>query len=280
MQALDEFINQVKTLPPAPRIFTQLICLLGEDDVDSASIVELIVFDPALTAKILHRCNQAARGLGQPIHSLPEAVMHLGFNEIYRCVAAVFGESMLCKAQLGYGIAAGELWRHSATAAIGARCVARSLSLDENLTFTAALLHDIGKLVLSSFLEGTYTTLMRETCQAGHSFMEAEKAILGVEHAEVGGRVLARWNLPENLVRAVWHHHDPALAEPHAQLAAAVYLGDMIAHVLGQGHGHQAFAVRGRAEALDILQLAPAQIDNLVLETELALRHSNWFTLP
>ena len=82
-----------------------------------------------------------------------------------------------------------------------------------------------------------------------------------MEHAEIGGRVLARWNFPDNLVNAVRYHHDPAQARPHEQLASYVHLGDIIAHCLGQAHGYESFAVRARPEALEILEISPMEIE-------------------
>ena len=154
MQALDNYINEVKTLPPAPRIITQLLLLLNQDDVHAGQIVELIALDPALTAKVLQRCNNAAAGLCHPVSDLDEGVAQVGFNAIYRMVAMVVGEGLLISEQQGYGIGGGELWEHSVTTAVAARVIARKLSGDENVVFTAALLHDIGKLVLGTFLEG------------------------------------------------------------------------------------------------------------------------------
>src|SRR5271165_4028810 len=149
MTLVDHHIDQVKTLPPAPRVLTQLLGLLREEDVHAGKIVELITFDPALTAKVLQRCNSAAFGAGQAVHDLRDAVTRLGFDEIYRMVAGVVGESLLGSAQRGYGIGRGELWQHSVTSALAAKVIAQSLGMDQNLAFTAALLHDIGKLVLS-----------------------------------------------------------------------------------------------------------------------------------
>jgi putative nucleotidyltransferase with HDIG domain len=278
MIVLDEFISQVNTLPPAPRVLTQLLGLLKEHDVDCSRIVELITYDPALTAKVLQRCNNAAAGLAEPVHHLPDAVTRLGFNEIYRLVAVVIGKSTLGAAQQGYGMLTGELWRHSVVAAVAAKVVALTLGEDENLAFTAALLHDIGKLVLSPSVARTYPAVSRAIALSGHSFLEAEKSIIGVEHAEVGGRVLAQWNFPDNLVQAVWHHHDPIQARPYEQLAACVYVADMIAHFMGHGHGFQAHAVRGRGEALEILEITPREIESLIIETDTALKAANWFS--
>jgi putative nucleotidyltransferase with HDIG domain len=172
---------------------------------------------------------------------------------------------MLGHAQQGYGIGQGELWKHCAVTAVAARVIARELGGDESVVFTAALLHDLGKLVLSTTLESAYDEIVAQTETAQLSFIEAEKAILGVEHAEVGGQLLARWNFPDHLVRAVRHHHDPALAEPAQELAAYVHLGDVFAHMLGHGYGHQAYAVRCRAEALDILKLNASDVERLII---------------
>jgi putative nucleotidyltransferase with HDIG domain len=279
MKTVDDYIHATTTLPPAPRIVSELLGYLGQSDVHADRIVELVMVEPALTAKLIRRCNSAAAGLAEPVSNLAEAVTHLGFNEIYRMVAAIVGEDMLSLAQTGYGIAAGELWEHSAATAVSAKVLAHELDADENRVFTAALLHDIGKLVLSTALEGSYAVVTSETEEHGCSFLEAEKRILGVDHAEVGGRLLARWNFPENLASAVLHHHDPALAGPHAQLAAFVHLGDMMAHVLGYGHGHDAYAVRPRPEAMESLEITPREIESFLLQAEAELKQARWFTV-
>jgi putative nucleotidyltransferase with HDIG domain len=272
MQALDNYINEIKTLPPAPRVLSELLVLLNEEEAHAAQIVELIAFDPALTAKVLQRCNNAAAGLGGPVSDLHEAVTRVGFNAIYRLVAMVTGETLLGSEQKGYGIAAGELWEHSVMSAVAAKVMASKLGGEENLAFTAALLHDIGKLVLSAFLEGSELSAPRLRGPSGFSFLEAEKAVLGVEHAEIGGRVLEEWHFPKNLVSAVRHHHNPAQARPLEQLASYVHLGDIIAYCLGQAQKYETFAARTQAEALQILEISPKEMDTLVEETGTALK--------
>ena len=276
MQALDDYINQVTTLQPAPRVLAELMLLLKKDETDAAEVVELITFDPALTAKVLQRCNSVFWSADHPIADMGEAVGRVGFNEIYRLVALVVGEGVLCHPQAGYRLGEGELWQHSVTTALASRAIARKLGGDENLVFTAGLLHDIGKLVLSSFLEDAYEPLLSRLEPSGVSFLDAEKSILGVEHAEVGGRLLTRWRFPANLVNAVAHHHDPAKAKPFHQLAAYIHVGDLIAHCLGQAQGLDPFAVRGRPEALEILEITPPEVENLMLEAEAELQESSW----
>ena len=269
---MDNYINEIKTLPPAPRVLSQLLVLLNEEEAHAGQIVELIAYDPALTAKVLQRCNNAATGLGGTVSDLNEAVAQVGFNAIYRLVAMVTGEALLGLEQKGYGIAAGEMWEHSVMSAVAARVMASKLGGEENVAFTAALLHDIGKLVLGTFLEDSEQTVFRTKGPSGLSLLEAEKEVLGVEHAEIGGRVLEEWNFPETLVNAVRHHHNPAQARPHEQLAAYVHLGDIIAHCLGQAQKYESFATRTQAEALQILEISPKEMDTLILETDTALK--------
>ena len=187
MQALDNYISEIKTLPPAPRVLSQLLMLLNEEEAHAGQIVELIAFDPALTAKVLQRCNNAAAGMGA-VSDLDEAVTKVGFNAIYRLVAMVIGEGLLSAEQPAYGIGAGQLWEHSAMAAMGAKVLASKQGGQENLAFTAALLHDIGKLVLGVFLEDSQQSIPKLTGPSGLSFLKRRSRSLGWSMRKLEGR--------------------------------------------------------------------------------------------
>ena len=267
MQSLDAVIDQIRTLPPAPRILPDLLAVLRQVEPDVSEVVRLITFDPALTAQVLRRCNSAHFGFAEPVQDLQSAVVRIGMGEIFCVAANVIGERTLGAAQPGYGIGQGEFWKHCAVTAVAARVIARELGGAEWVAFTAALLHDIGKLVLSTALESAYAEVIERIEHSDLSFLEAEKAVLGIDHAEVGGRLLARWNFPDNLVSAVRWHHNPALAQPAESLAAYVHLADVLAHMLGHGYGHQAFAVRCRVEALNILEVGSQDLEQFLVAT-------------
>lgn len=268
MQELDDYINRVQHLPPAPKILPQLLALLGRDDVSASQVVDLMMYDPALTASALQLCNTAYFGAA-PAYELSEAVARLGFNRVYQLVAAVSGARLLSSAQKGYGIDEGELWQHSVASAVAAQLIAEKLGDDHNLVYTCALLHDLGKIVLANGLEKIYARIIEDVEKNQQSLLEAEKRLLGVQHAEIGGRLLARWKFPANIVAAVCHHHDPmAAGEPdHQRLAAYVYVSNLIAHFLGYGFGHHAFAMRGRAEALEILGFRGEHLAEMMIHT-------------
>jgi putative nucleotidyltransferase with HDIG domain len=252
---LDSYINRVKHLPPAPQLLPELLDLLGQPNIDSSRVVRVITYDPALTASVLQLCNNAFLGSSTPVVNLEEAVLRLGFEQVYRLVAPVSGARTFASNGNGAARDRGELWNHSVTTAVAAQMIALDLGDDRNLVFTAALLHDIGKIILAEALADTYTNLVREVEANQYSLAEAEKTVLGVEHSAIGGRLMARWKFPLNLVSGVWFHHHPAAAQPHHRLAACVYLGNLIAYLMGYGCGHQAIALHRRAEALEILNL-------------------------
>lgn len=278
MQALDSYIKEVKTLPAAPRVLSELLSLLSQEESDASQVVELISFDPALTAKVLQRCNNAAAGLGGNITDLNDAVAKMGFNAIFRLVALVIGESMLGKAQKGYGIGPGQLWEHSAMTAVAAKTLAAKRGSLENVAFTAALLHDIGKLVLGAFLDDLEQSMPKLKGPSGLSFLQAEKSVLGAEHAEIGGRVLEGWNFPETLVGAVRNHHDPGQDQLHEQLAAYVHLGDVIAHCIKHSQKYEFYSGQTQPEALQILEISPREMEAFVIETGNVLQTSSGFT--
>jgi putative nucleotidyltransferase with HDIG domain len=267
MQAIDDYIDKLRYLPPAPKVVPELLKLLRESDVDSSKVVKLISFDPSLTANVLRICNSAYFAAASPTADLQEAVTRLGFQQVYQLVAVASGSKLLSPPQKGYGLDQGELWRHSVASAVAAQVIARDLMDDANVVFTAALLHDIGKIVLAQSLEASYFKLIRETETNQQSLLEAEQKLLGVQHAEVGGRLLSRWRFSPNIVSAVWFHHAPQGAGTHQRLAAYTYLGNMIAHFMGFGYGHQAFALRGRGEAITILGITAESVPRYMIET-------------
>lgn len=267
MQDLDAYLSGAQHLPAAPRIWPELLRLLTSSDIDSSRVVQLLELDPGLTAGVLRLSNSAFFGSSQPAADLQEAVTRLGCSQVLVLVATVSGSAALSPRLAGYGLRSGELWQHSVVSALAAEVIARAAGDDSNAVFAAALVHDIGKTVLSDALCGRSHRLVEETEKNGCSMRECEKRLLGVEHAEIGGRLLARWKFPAEVVAAVWHHHDPAAAGPYRRLAAHLYLGNVMAHSLGYCSGLQSFALRGRAEAFSILGLNPGPWPRFLIST-------------
>jgi putative nucleotidyltransferase with HDIG domain len=239
--------------------------LLSRSDVDNSKIVELISYDTSLTGSVLRICNSAFYSRGTAIDNLPQAVSRLGSREIYRIAVAVTGAVTLTANQTGYGVEAADLWRHSVTAAVAAQLVAKEVNEDEDVIFTAGILHDVGKIVLSAAAESR-AQKFKQVTDGGRSLVDAEEMIFGCNHAEVGARLLQRWNLPERLIAAVRFHHAPAAAGKHVRLAACVDLGNSIAYFMGYGYGQHALSLSGRDEIFKILNLSSERLPQYMEE--------------
>ena len=272
MHTADEYLDNVHHLLPAPRVVPQLLQILRKPDVDNGEIVRLISHDPSLTANVLRLSNSAFYGSAVAINSLDEAVTRLGSQQVYRLVVAVSGALALSPPKQATGIEANELLDHSATTAVAAQIVARDLGEDESLAFTAALLHDLGKIVVATVSPNFYVWV-GDIEHSQVALLEAEKKVLGVTHAELGGRVLERWKFPANLSTAVQCHHFPSTAGPHQKLATYVYAGNLIAYQIGHGYGHQSSLPTANNRAFSMLEITPEKLEDYMERTSQEMKN-------
>lgn len=210
-EALDTYLDRIKHLPPPPTLMIQLINLFRQQDADLDEIVELLKRDPALSAEVLRRCNQTFMDEDEEAaRDITEAVFCLGFHEVYQITVSLFSMRMLSIEKDLPKFPAEKLRRHSSITAIAAGELALALDLSEGVAFTAGLLHDIGKLALALGEGEAYTAIFRECEKNGTSLSAAEKTRFGFNHSEIGGRLLQRWGVPEEVVLPALGHNDPA----------------------------------------------------------------------
>ena len=264
MQVIDDYIDRAEHLVPAPPILPQLIPLLNKADVDNRRIVDLISYDTSLTASVLRVCNSAFYSRGTPIDNLLSAVTRLGSREVYQIVVLTVG-AMFSIGQKGYGIEECDLWQHSVTTAVAAQLIAREAGEQENTAFTAAVLHDVGKIILSASLADCYEKFVG-AIEHGASLIDAEENNFGCQHAEVGARLLERWNLPAHLAEVIRHHHQPLTDSEHQRLTACVHLGNSIAYLMGYGYGDPAFAISTVDGTLNMLRIPAGRLPQFVEE--------------
>jgi putative nucleotidyltransferase with HDIG domain len=210
-----ELVNKVKNLPPVSNAALRLVSLLEQPEVSNDEVVQALKCDNVLTAKLLRACNSPYFGLDEPVSSVDQAVLILGHQQILHIVLTLaFGSAMVVPMP-AYAVEANELWRHSLITATAAEIVADSfpkLNVDTPVAFTVGLLHDIGKLVLSQALTVEFQAEVRQLVEhEKYSRVEAEKKVIGTDHAEVGAQLLQSWHLPEEIVEAVANHHHPVL---------------------------------------------------------------------
>jgi putative nucleotidyltransferase with HDIG domain len=267
MASIDEFLDRVEYLPPMPRNVAALTELLGKGEVDVAEVVEIIQFDPALTAEVLRLCNSAFFGSATPASDLSEAVMRLGFNEIFQLVMILSVASLMSGENTGHGLPIRDLWRHSVATALSGKVVATARHEDTSLIFTACILHDLGKIVFAHGLENEYDTVIALAQNSQSPVFTAEQSVLSFDHAELGGRLLERWQFPAELVSAVRFHHQPVFAPAeHRKLAAYAHLGDMMACFMGYDCGQSVLALNGRVPAMELVGINCEELTHCLVD--------------
>jgi putative nucleotidyltransferase with HDIG domain len=265
------YLDDVASLPPAPMLLTQLLTLFRNPDCDIDHIVQLITHEPSLTAQILRTSNSAAYAGDQPSMDIFEAVTRLGFYQVYCLVVSLCGAKAKSIEGADKGINVDELWRHSVATAVAASTVAEASNQAKAVAFTAGLLHDIGKLVLASVGRERYAAVIQRSKTEGVSLSSAEQFVFIIDHAELGGELMRRWNLPPDVVAAVRFHHDLASAPPCDGLTAAVQVGDMIAHQIFGDELGGTDVLAAPTVALETLHLSQAKLPNLLADSQAEL---------
>lgn len=218
---LQALFRQPQALPSAPEVAARLIATFGQEDVDIVAVARDIDRDPVMAAKVLQRANSAFFRLLRPVATSRDALMVLGLNKVRALVInTALNDCFHAVGTLNLD----RYWRHSLVAATLARYIAYPLRMDENLAFTAGLLHGIGELVLHAGLPEAMIQVDRELDLLDLRRAALEQQVLGFCHAEAGAELARRWHFPQRLVDALAQQVAPLEAPQPEPLAALVHL--------------------------------------------------------
>jgi HD-like signal output (HDOD) protein len=210
-EKLKGIVSRMDTLPSMPSLYFDILKELGSPEATLENVGATIAQDPAMTAKMLQLVNSAFFGLRRQLTDPTEAVSQLGLETIK---SLVLGIHVFSEFESGGGedISVQSLWQHSLATAATARRIAQWERQEARIveeSFTAGLLHDVGRLVLIANLPEEYAAVMNQSKSEQTPLVQVEKAVLGASHAEVGGYLLGLWGLPISLVEAAVFHHAP-----------------------------------------------------------------------
>ncbi len=235
---LDTLTEAANELAPLPESLRRLLAIFADEEWDPDDVVKVVLHDPALTGRLLRVANSAMSSAQVEISTVDGAMLRLGRGLV---LSLAMGDGVRPAVDTDlpqYKLRDGELWRHSvASASVVEELVRGSAGSLPPETVTAALLHDIGKLVLGRFLtDDVLHALAQAGSESGLTPEQAESKILLTTHAEVGALVAQHWSLPQIIVAGIMHHHNPAEVpssdERTLRLCHAVHLADVTAHLI------------------------------------------------
>jgi putative nucleotidyltransferase with HDIG domain len=238
----NDYEKALKKVKPISPSLVKLLDVTADADHSLKEVLGVIRLDSVLTAYVLRAANSAAFRRAQAVESLDMAVSLLGERFVVGMAMDLCSDGFFEQPLTGYESAAGDLWRHSIKTAMAARLVCRYARqpVDSGQAFTGGILHDIGKVVLSSLLAGRTAEMVAfvGTDRDHLSYLDAERDALGADHCEAGVALALQWRLPPCYKEAIaWHHQPARAAAPFASLVYAVHVGDALAMMSGAGTG-------------------------------------------
>ena len=222
-------------LPRLPQVVEKLDALLSSPDASAKDAADVIMLDPGTTGRVLSWVNSAASSLSRKISKVEEAVALMGLAKVKKIVLAASVQGTFNAIETDY-FSTSAFWQHSLAVASATMLFAKTFSethgskIDLDDAFLAGMLHDAGKLVLVEHFRPQAIEIHNLTQEESLSTYDAELAILGVHHTELGHRLLRHWGLSDDICNSALNHHEPGES---STLVYAVHVANAIAHGLG-----------------------------------------------
>jgi putative nucleotidyltransferase with HDIG domain len=240
-EVLEKVLASAEKLPPFPEVVSKVLPLI-QRMAPVNEIEAVIKYDQAITARVLALSQSPYYARRQPITSLRDAIVCLGQRQLIQVITIACSARYFRSDGSGYDLREGELWQHSVAVALMAELVAqRTGQVDLFAVYTAALLHDIGKTLLSLYVKNYYDTIMPLVQKEKLRFVEAERRVLGIDHQELGATIAQRWRFPPGVTTAIKYHHYPNEAKEFHEVAATVYVANRMVSAMGLGCGLDGF---------------------------------------
>ncbi len=205
----------LKEMPSISPMAMRLIGKLARVDVDVTEVSHLIERDVLLCSQILKSINSARYARRTQVTRVSDAVVLLGLARLRRLALGLSVSNLFKRLKTASGWSPLRFNFHSAAVAVMAEALADSMpAANGQGALVAALLHDVGKYAIAVNLHREYELIIDLWSSSGKPVDECESEILGFDHAELSGIMLARWDLPVSLQQGVFYHHRPEAAPP------------------------------------------------------------------
>ncbi len=239
---LNEQLEELPELRTFPEPIARVLEAINSPEVAIELVADLIKMDQVLALKIMKLANSSTYARAEETLTLKDAVLRIGLEHLNELIA----ETQSIEHTSTNEAHPGELdhalfWDHALSVALCSAKIARHCqALDPEAVFTAAILHDIGRMILLETFPEHYTQVLERANELGVALELVEKRLLLSDHTQIAQTVLGNANLPKDLVDAIANHHTPPAklgtkCPRSAALAATIELGDRLIHAMGIG---------------------------------------------
>ena len=226
MELLTDTIKNISTLPA---VIIQIIKTTNNPASSAHDLNKIITKDQAIAAKILQMANSSYYELSGKVKDLDRAITLLGFNTVRTLALSIsILDHFKGRSQSGY-FNRGQFWEHSMGVAILSKIFAekRGGRLNVEEAYIGGLLHDLGTIILDQFFHEKFAKILELVYESNIDFLEAEKMVIGIDHAQFGAKIAVAWDYPQMLVSMIGNHHNPEYDGDFVDYCHAVYLGNV-----------------------------------------------------
>lgn len=257
----NKYIKKIRNLPTLPSILAKLISTLDDPRSTARDLEEILRHDQSMTSKLLSVANSAYYAFRHSITTVRRAAVAIGFAEVRNICMGLSLMSFLHPGSFRNREAAESLWLHSLMTAEGAKVVAgQSGKQDQDIAFTAGLLHDMGKVVLAAFFPEDVEYLGRYMAEKEVTYSQAEFE-LEMDHQTVGRALANNWRLPPLFAEVMGRHHLPTPYQPYSEVNATVHVANYLAHDLGFGDAYDTDAHELEPQSLEIVGISQVRLE-------------------
>ncbi|MFT5656770.1 MAG: HD-like signal output (HDOD) protein [Gammaproteobacteria bacterium] len=260
---LDFLISEVNKLISLPEIYYRLEAAIESPSSTIADFASLLGSDPDLCARLLSMANSAFYSFPAKIETIERAVSTIGLRQIRELVLATSIMKMFNKVPLGM-VNMSSFWEHSVAVGVFAKSLAQHAGLPQSERYyVPGLLHDIGRLVMYLKAPDVMHALLPQSESQTQNLYILEQELLSYTHAEIGGRLLELWKIPQSIYEPVGFHHKPELSAEFATMTCAVHIADAWANKYKIGSSGERLIPSIQSEATRVLGIEVGELDEI-----------------
>jgi len=267
MKTFNEVIADAGKLKPLPHTAAKLAAVIADEKSTIDDVAAVIRFDQTLSAEVLKMANSAFSAASRSIGEVREAVIRLGGGRILEMIVSKRVRSVMAGPLEQYGYDESDLWRHSVASALAAENLGRYVKVPiSGISYTAALLHDIGKLLMIQVVQKDDIRKILDTINGKRiSWAEAEAELFGFTHADIGAHIAKLWALPVEIETAIRYHN--TFDTDVSPITDCVRVANIVARAIGQGIGYEGMGVSIDSAIAERLKLSRENFELLCAET-------------
>jgi two-component system cell cycle response regulator len=236
IENLDRIIKKNHEIPTIHPIADEIIKNSYSKSISIQEFIKIVSSDLVLTSQVLKIVNSTYFNHPRSVNTIDEALVILGIDRFQRIILALALYTVYSKTNNIYRPEIVKIWKHAFLTGLTIRRLSEiNTKTDSGELYFAGLLHDIGKILLVHEFGTEYLLLIEKTNQENVKLIDLEKNYFGYNHCEIGEALLRDYNLPENIVLMVRHHHAPEdfdRKDSRYPSIKTIYLSNILAHLL------------------------------------------------